>query len=254
MNKIVKIIFQDTLRSKIVLVYFLMLSVLSWVSLALENNESKGILTSMNILLFIVPLVTLLYTTIYIYNSKEFIVLLLSQPIRRGKIWNNLYAGVAGSLLLAFLLGAGIPLLVYTGAVGFLIILMGMVTTLIFVSMAFLTAMLTNDKARGIGMVILFWLFFTILYDGICLFILFQFSDYPIEGPMMALLMLNPIDLARFQVILRLDVSAMMGYSGAVFKAFLGKESGSLVSGVILVAWIIVPYLLSLHKFRHKDM
>ena len=34
--------------------------------------------------------VSIIFSTIYVYNSSQFIELLLSQPIARGKIWLNI--------------------------------------------------------------------------------------------------------------------------------------------------------------------
>ena len=81
-----------------------------------------------------------------------------------------------------------------------------------------------------------------------------MFSDYPIEQPLMGLLMLNPLDLARFQIVLKMDVAAMMGYSGALFKDFLGDTWGMVVSSVLLLAWIILPYACSQRLFSRKDL
>ena len=85
-------------------------------------------------------------------------------------------------------------------------------------------------------------------------YLLFLLEDWPVERLMTGLLMLNPLDLARFQVILRIDASAMMGYSGALFRQFLGDTVGMLVSTALLMFWILVPYLLSLWLFRKKDL
>ena len=83
MNRIIKIILQDILKNKIVLGYTLILAILSWSSFALEDNSAKGLLTILNVILFTVPLVSILFATIYLYNSAEFIELLLSQPVKR---------------------------------------------------------------------------------------------------------------------------------------------------------------------------
>ena len=255
MNNIAKIIFFDILKSKITFVYFIVLALVSWISFLLEDSLSKGLLTMTYIILFSVPLMALLYSTIYIYNSKEFITLLLSQPIKRGKLWSSLYTGVSSSLCLAFLLGAGIPIIIYSfNETGFLIIAMGIGITLVSVSLAFLIAVLTDDKSVGIGFSILCWLFFTLLYDAIMMFLLFQFSDYPIDTLTVLLLMLNPVDLARLQIMMRLDVSAMMGYSGAVFTTFLGTTLSIILSFILLVTWIVIPYWLSLKILRKKDI
>ena len=41
MGKITKIIFLDNIKSRVVIVYFVLLALLSWTSLLLQDNESK---------------------------------------------------------------------------------------------------------------------------------------------------------------------------------------------------------------------
>lgn len=255
MNRIIKIILTDILKNKIVLAYTLILAILSWSSFSLEDNSSKGILTILNIILFTVPLVSILFGTIYLYNSSEFIELLLSQPVKRVKIWMSLFFGLSLSMVIAFFIGAGIPLLVYSAdSIGFMMILIGSLITIIFVALAFLCSILTRDKAKGIGIAIMTWLFFALLFDGVVLFLLFQFSDYPIEAPMIVITALSPIDLARIQILLHLDVSAMMGYTGAIFKDFFGTATGLIISFLLLCLWVIIPFFVSLLKFKNKDL
>ncbi len=255
MNRIIKIILLDILKNKIVLAYTLILAVLSWSSFALEDNSAKGILTVLNVILFTVPLVSILFSTIYLYNSSEFIELLLSQPIRRKKIWLSLFFGLSLAMVLAFFIGAGIPLLVNSpDGVGVMMLIVGCLISIVFVALAFLSSIMTRDKAKGIGIAIMTWLYFALLFDGIVLFLLFQFSDYPIENAMVGITALSPIDLARIQILLHLDVSAMMGYTGAIFKDFFGTTVGLTVSFLLLCLWVAVPFFISLRKFNRKDL
>ena len=255
MNRIVKIILGDIFKNKIVLAYTLILAILSWTSFALEDNSAKGMLTILNIILFTVPLVCILFGTIYLYNSSEFIELLLSQPIQRKKIWSSLFIALSLAMIGAFLLGAGIPLLVYApDTSGFMMMIVGCLISVIFIALAFLCSIITRDKAKGIGIAIMTWLYFALIFDGMVLFLLFQLSDYPIEHAMVALTALSPIDLARIQILLHLDVSTMMGYTGAIFKDFFGTNIGLFVSFLLLCLWIFVPYIISLVKFKHKDL
>lgn len=255
MNRIIKIIFLDILKNKIVLAYTLILALLSWSSFGLEDNSAKGLLTILNVILFTVPLVSILFATIYLYNSSEFIELLLSQPVKRKKIWLSLFLGLSLSMVAAFFIGAGIPLLINApDSVGIMMIVVGCLISIIFVALAFLSSILTRDKAKGIGIAIMTWLYFALLFDGMVLFLLFQLSDYPIEKAMVAVTALSPIDLARIQILLQLDVSAMMGYTGAIFKDFFGTTIGLTVSFALLCLWIIIPFYFSLKKFKNKDL
>jgi len=255
MNRIIKIIFLDILKNKIVLAYTLILAILSWSSFGLEDNSAKGLLTILNVVLFTVPLVSILFATIYLYNSSEFIELLLSQPVKRIKIWLSLFFALSLSMIAAFFIGAGIPLLINApDSVGMMMIIVGCLISVIFVALAFLSSIITRDKAKGIGIAIMTWLYFALLFDGMVLFLLFQLSDYPIEKAMVAVTALSPIDLARIQILLHLDVSAMMGYTGAIFKDFFGTSIGLMVSFLLLCLWIIIPFYISLKKFKNKDL
>jgi Cu-processing system permease protein len=114
MKRIVKFIILDILKNKIILFYTVLLSILSWSVFSLEDNNTKGLLSLLNVVLLTVPLFAIVFSTIYLYNSAEFIELLLSQPIRRSKIWSSLFLGLTLSLLLAYFIGAGIPILIYS--------------------------------------------------------------------------------------------------------------------------------------------
>ncbi|HRV52030.1 MAG: ABC transporter permease subunit [Bacteroidia bacterium] len=254
MNKIVKYVTIDILKSKVVLTYLIFLFLTCFGIFNLDNNTTKGILSLLNIILFIVPLVSLIYSTIYIFNSGEFIELLVAQPISRKKLITSIYAAVSLSLVTAFIVGAGIPVLIYSpDKIGLLFIITGALLTLIFTSLAFLGSVITRDKAKGIGMAIFIWLFFSILYDGILLLIMFQFSDYPIEKLIIVLSSFNPVDISRILILIHTDYSALMGYSGALFKEFLGSQKGSVVIFAILIAWIIIPAIAAIRKFIRKD-
>ncbi len=255
MKKIIKYVIIDILRNKIMIAYTIFLLALSFSIFSLEDNSAKGILGLLNIILIIVPLVSIIFSTIYIYNSAEFIELLVSQPLQRRVIWLSLLAGLSCSISISLLVGIGIPIIIYQfNIIGLIIILIGLLLSIIFIAIAMLTAVNIRDKAKGIGVTILLWLYFSILFDGLVLFILFQFSDYPIEKIMIAISMLNPIDLGRILVLLKMDISALMGYTGAIFNNFFGTYIGLAVSFIVLLSWIIFPVYISTKRFKVKDL
>jgi len=255
MRKIIKYVIIDILRNRIMLAYTVFLLVLSFSIFNLEDNSAKGLLSLLNIVLIIVPLVSILFASIYVYNSAEFLELLVSQPLKRKTIWFSLFTGLAFSLALAFFVGIGIPVLFYEwSATGLMLVLAGIFLSVIFVAIALLATVKTRDKARGIGVAILLWLYFSLLFDGLVLFLLFQFADYPMEKMMVGISAFNPIDLSRIMVLLKMDVSAMMGYTGAVFKDFFGTVTGTVLAVAVLMIWMLVPALLSARKFNRKDL
>ena len=255
MKKIIKYVITDILRNKIVIAYTVLLLAISFSVFNLEDNTSKGLLSLMNIVLIVVPLICIIFSTIYVYNSAEFIELLVSQPLQRKHIWISLFAGMAIALTLAFFIGVGIAVLIYSFTpTGLMLVGVGLLLTLIFVAIALLAAVYTRDKAKGIGITVLLWLYFSLMFDGLVLFILFQFADYPLEKAMLVLSGLNPIDMGRILILLKMDVSALMGYTGAVFQNFFGTTTGIIITLLVMLLWMVIPVSLSLRKFKRKDL
>ena len=156
MIKLSRYVLYDILRSKIVIGYTLFLLVVSMSMFSLEENSSKAILSLLNIVLIVIPLISLIFTTIHYYNSYEFIELMLAQPMSRTKILLSEFAGVSLSLAGAFLIGVGLPVFVYAfDAVGIALLFTGFALTLIFSSIAFFASVKSRDKARGIGAALL---------------------------------------------------------------------------------------------------
>jgi len=255
MKKIIKYVVIDILRNKIIVAYTLFLLLISFSIFNLEDNSAKGLLSLLNIILIIVPLVSILFSAIYVYNSAEFLELLVSQPLKRRTIWLSIFSGLAFSLALSFFIGVGIPVMLYEfTATGLIMVLVGLLLSVIFVAIAMLATVKTRDKAKGIGIAILLWLYFSVLFDGMVLFILFQFADYPLEKIMIGISAFNPIDLSRILVLLKMDVSALMGYTGAIFKDFFGTMMGFSIALIVMSSWVFFPAWLSLRKFSRKDL
>jgi Cu-processing system permease protein len=255
MKKIIKYVVLDILRNRILVSYTVLLLVVSMLLLCLTDNGTKALLSLLNIVLIVLPLVSIIFSTIYYYNASAFIELLVCQPLRRTKILLSVYIGLALSLLIAFIVGVGVPLMIFDGSMtAVLLILVGMALSVIFSALAILGSVMMRDKARGIGVAILAWFYFSLLYDGLVLFLLFQFSDYPLEKPAVVMGALNPIDLGRIIVLLRLDSAAMMGYTGAVFASFFGSVGGMLTGFVLLLLWMGCPLWWALRRFNRKDL
>lgn len=255
MKKLIKYVVVDILRNRILLLYTVLSLVISFGLFSLESTSGKGLLSLLNIILIIVPLVCIIFSTIYIYNSAEFVELLVSQPLKRSAIWISMSVGLSISLSISFLIGMGLPILIYQpNPTGLMMLLMGFLLSIIFVSIAMLAAAFTRDKAKGIGFAILLWLYFSLIFDAIVLFILFQFQDYPLEKPMIVLSFLNPIDLSRIQILLKMDMSALMGYTAAVFNDFFGTASGIIITTIALFLWIFIPVWFSTRKFKKMDL
>ena len=255
MLKISKYVLYDILRNKIMIAYTLFLFVVSVSMFQMDENNSKALLSLLNIVLIVVPLVSLIFSTIHWYNSYEFIELMLTQPVSRSKVLLSEYIGISSSLLTAILIGIGVPVVIYNfNQTGISILIIACLLSLCFTSISFWGSVKSRDKARGIGIALLLWFYFALIFDGIVLLILFTFSEYPLEKFTLVLSSLNPVDLGRIYIMLHMDISALMGYTGAVYKDFFGSYNGLLYTLLMMIVWIIVPLWLSVRSFRKKDL
>lgn len=259
MGKILKYSFYDLMRSRWSYVYFVFYLLLGFTLLFLNNDLSKAVITLMNVIIILVPLIGTIFGVMYYYNSKEFTELLLAQPLNRSSIFLGQYLGVALSLSLSLVLGIGIPFVFYglfksTVIWDFsLLLISGTFLTFIFTSLAFNIALSNENKIKGFGYAILLWMLLAIVYDGVFLMSLIIFEDYPLDKLSLVGTILNPIDLSRTLILLKLDISALLGYTGAVFKKFFGTNYGLFISFLSLGLWVIVPTTKIVLKSSKKD-
>tara|TARA_B100001109_G_C18864699_1_gene476377 strand:+ start:9749 stop:10531 length:783 start_codon:yes stop_codon:yes gene_type:complete len=259
MLKVLKYSFYDLGRSRWSYIYFLFYLALGLVLLFLNHDLSKAVITLMNVIIVLVPLIGTIFGVMYYYNSKEFTELLLAQPIKRRDIFLGQYLGISISLSLSLLLGIGIPFVIYglfnsTAIWDFsLLLISGVFLTFIFVALAFNISLSNENKIKGFGYAVLLWLFLAVVYDGLFLMSLIVFEDYPLDNFSLIGTLLNPVDLSRTLILLKLDISALMGYTGAVFKQFFGTYLGVVISLSTLLLWVIVPVFILIKKAKSKD-
>ena len=180
---------------------------------------------------------------------------MLSQPLSRRKILLSELGAIVLSLLSAFLIGVGVPVLLFAfDGAGLALLFAGSALTIVFTAIAFLASVKSRDKARGIGFALLLWFYFALIYDGLVLLILFAFSEYPMEKFTLVLSALNPVDLARIFIMLKMDVSALMGYTGALYKVFFGSGAGIIFTVSVMFLWAVLPCWAALYAFKRKDL
>lgn len=244
-------------RSRWIVGYFLLLLLLTDALLRAGGGGPRAVVSLLNVVLIFVPLASLVFGTLHLYGSREYIELLLAQPVRRSTLYVGLYGGLALSLAAAFALGVGLPFTwsgdAPSGGLLLVLLLTGMLLTLAFTAIAFLVSLAFDDRARGLGAALLVWLSLTALYDGFLLFVTTAYADRPLELPLIGLSLLNPVDLGRLLILLKLDTAVLMGYTGAVFERFFGSTVGLAVAGSALLAWAVLPFGLGLARFKVKD-
>jgi Cu-processing system permease protein len=257
--KIIRYQLRDTFRSNWIVVYGLFFLITTDALFRFGGSGERVVMSLMNVVLIVVPLIALVLGAMFLYGAREYVELLLTQPIRRSSLFLGLYAGLTIPLSIAFLFGVGVPFLFHGGQTGEsggpvgLLLLTGVLLTCVFVAIAFSLALRTDDRIRGIGSALLVWIFFSVVHNGLVLLAVQLFSDYPLQHPVIAMTLLNPVDLGRILLLLEMDVSALMGFTGAVFTRFFGSGLGMTVTLAALITWLAIPLATGWRTFLGKN-
>ena len=250
---------RNVMRSRWLIVYGVFLLLATDTLFRFGGTGPTALLSLMNVVLLVVPLVTIVFGTMYIYDAREFTELLLAQPIGRRRLYAGLFGGLALPLISGFVLGLAVPSALHGVWASELrgtlltLILAGAALSAVFTAIALWVAVRVEDKVRGLGGAIAVWLAFAILYDGLVLMAATMFADHPLERPLLVAMLANPVDLARVVLLLRFDISALMGYTGAVFERFFGGATGLAVAIAALALWAALPGWLGMRAFQRKD-
>lgn len=254
MLKLLKYALYDILKSRFAIIYTVFLVLVAISIYQVSDDLSKVSLSLMNIMIMIVPLISAVFATTHFYNNLEFIELMLAQPVKRSQVFLSQLFAVILMLSLSIILGFGLPMLLW-GADSSLITLLavGIILSAVFTGFAFLASVITRDKAKAIGVSLALWIYFSLVYDGFVLYIIYSFADYPLEKTTLGLVMLNPVDLGRILMLMQLDISALMGYTGAFFQKFFSSNMGLFIAGGTLALWMLFPNFFALRVFRKRD-
>jgi len=250
---------RDVLRSRWLIGYALFFLLITDALFRFGGGGEKALLSLVNVVLFLIPLVAIVFSTVYLYAAREFIELLLAQPIARRQVFSGLYLGLALPLSLSFVAAITLPFLFHNGAstsqpgTFAALLLTGIALTFIFTALAFLIAARTEDRIKGLGIAVAVWLFLAVLYDGLVLLIVSIMADHPIERPILLMMVANPMDLARVALLLQFDVAALLGYTGAVMQKFFGRSMGIAVTSIAIMAWVFAPLFAGMRAFQKKD-
>lgn len=257
--KILRYQLQSVRRSRAVAVYGILLLALTHALVHFGGGGARAMLSLLNVVLVFVPMVSLVFGTVYLYGAREFIELLLAQPLTRRSLFLGVWGGLTLPLVVAFALGTSLPFLWNGGfgdgagaALAFLLtagaLLTGACTACaVWISTRF------DDRARGLGVALACWAFVAIAWDGIILLLIATMGERSLQLPLFLLPLANPVDAARVALVLSLDAPALMGYTGALMQRAAGVQGGIALAMLALLLWVAVPLLVALRRFERKD-
>jgi Cu-processing system permease protein len=216
----------------------------------------------LNLVLYIVPLVSLTMGTLAFTGDKGSAELLFSQPVSRGVVVVGKLLGVFGSIAVSTLIGfsvAGLLIVSDQGTDGLLryatFVFLSLLLSLSFLSLALLIATVGRRKSRVFGIALFLWFFFVLLYDLIVLAGTLVLKGETANTVLFLSLMGNPVDMVRVASLIVLDNVAIFGAAGAALVRFLGGSGPSIVLLIVgLTAWILLPLIAARRMLRRQDI
>jgi Cu-processing system permease protein len=214
-----------------------------------------------NLCLLLVPLVALLLGSAGISGDRESgaLELFLAQPVERSELLIGRFVGSLAAIGLATLTGfglAGVLVGLATGATGglqylaFLSIALALAAVYLAIGIAISVAARTRIRATAMALVV--WFASVVFFD------LMLIGAGAVAGAgtrlLAALLLLNPVDIARLLALLLLDSSLeMLGPVGGFLIARFGSggAAGLLIGALIL--WTVAPVLIAVALFDGRD-
>jgi Cu-processing system permease protein len=255
--KVARYVMRDLVRSRWLVAYTGFFLAAGALLMRFSDTPAKGLISLSNVVLLVVPLANVVFGAMYLYSAREFVELLLAQPLRRRSLFAGLYLGLAGPVAGAAVVGLLVPLSASGAdgaalATGVLLAAIAVALSAIFTAVAAMLVYAVEDRVRGLAAAIGVWLALAVVYDAVVLMAAARFADYPLERPMLVAMLANPIDLSRLLLLVRLDGAALLGYTGAVFQRFFGG-AGFLVAAGAVALWVAVPALAGARRFHRKD-
>src|SRR5262245_25207937 len=101
---------RDVSRRRWLIAYVLFYLVTTDLLFRFGGSGGSAVLGLANVVLGLVPLVSVVFGAMYLYHAREFIQMMLAQPVGRRALFAGLYGGLALPLAGAFLVGVGLPL------------------------------------------------------------------------------------------------------------------------------------------------
>lgn len=246
-------------RSRAVYGYGLMLLALTHALLQLGGGGPRALVSLINVVLLFVPLASLLIGAIHLYEARDFIELLLAQPVSRRDLFAGLWTGLAVPLGLAFVLGVGLPFLWHGGVGGGVagplgrLLAAGGLLTAAFSALAIWVTVRFDDRVQGLGMAIAGWVLLAVVYDGLLLLVVVLIRNRALDVQLMLLSLANPINAARVGLVVGLDAPALLGHTGAALVRAVGGTGGMALSAMALLLWTAGPLAIARRRFERKD-
>lgn len=216
----------------------------------------------LNLVLYIVPLATMLMAVQSFRAEGGTTEQLLAEPVGRAEIVVGKLLGLSAGHLLATLLGFGFTGIVVGVRVGNrgLSAYLALVAFTVLLGVAFLSlsAMLTILSRRGgraYAVVLVSWFVLVLLYDLVVIGLAFVLPEWWANRLALVATFLNPIDACRVAALLAISGKELFGAAGAQLVRMLGGVPQAIALLIAaLLGWIVLLTTLGAWSLDRQDI
>ncbi len=215
-----------------------------------------------NLVSYLVPLFALLMGVFSFVSNREYLDLLVSQPVARWQIIIGKFLGLLAGIFAATLAGFGIPGVISAitiGAVGagryLAVVGLSFMLAASFLSIALLIAIAMKRRLAALGTALGVWFFFVMFYDLVVMAMTLYLKKSVLSNVLIFGLLGNPVDMVRVMSLISVGGTTVFGPAGASLTKLLGSSAsiGLLFSGMLLL-WIVLPLGAAILLFRRQSL
>jgi Cu-processing system permease protein len=249
-----------------VVFFFLLSASISYFGLADSGGigfESFNRTTAslLNLILFVIPLFTLILGGSSITGEREqgTLMLLMSKPVTAAELVLGKYLGLAASMVFAIMIGFGLIGILTAFLLSpseakayFMFVLLSILLTLSFLSLAILISAAAKRRVTSVVGGIVVWSVAVMLYDFAVMGGAKLFTGKMVDYFLLVCLLANPVDSVRILGIVHLGGDTVFGPSLVSLTRLLSGVSSEifLLSGIAV--WMIVPLFLAISVFQRR--
>jgi Cu-processing system permease protein len=211
---------------------------------------------------FLVPLFALLLGVFSFLTNREYLEIIVTQPIPRSRVLLGKYVGLVLTVLTASAVGFGAPGVVIALVIGvegaqryLLVVAYSLLLAVVFSGLSVLIALVSRRRQIALGIAMAVWVFYELLYGVLMLATTLYLPPGVLKTTLLAGLLGNPVDIVRVLSLLQVGGPHLFGPAGATLVKLTGSAATASALGLLaLAAWVVVPVLLAMRVFERQNL
>lgn len=219
------------------------------------NRPEQMFMSVLNSVLYFNLASVLIFAPLAWQNSADFISLVLSQPVSRRSVFGARVLSFAVPVILTTAVSLVVQMIynLETREVLRILIAQGILQW-IAICCGFLIAILIEDRMKAIAVAVGVAFLIGFALDALNLWIMINYSAYPLEKLVLFLSLLNPLALLKYLNMVEQNSSLWIGYAGLMLTRAWKDGALQFIGAIALLIWSVVPLVIAWQWFERKDL